>query len=83
MLSPVQDGILIPLDSAEHRLLQAPTTVLQNPPHLGRVVGHPELFLDDLDHPPPGPDFPGEPEGRRPSGQQLREPFPLLLVQLG
>ena len=42
-----------------------------------------KLLLNNLGHPPPGPDFPAEPEGRRPPGQQLKELAPLLVAQLG
>ena len=80
---PLPDGVLVPLGGAQGRLLQAEAATLENPSHLGRMVRDAEFPLDDPAHPPPGPDFPAEPIGRRPPGQQLRELAPLLAAQPG
>ena len=90
-IPPVLDCVLIPLGGTQHRLLSAPAAAPQYPSHpcsgqgpaLGRVVGHAKFPLNYLRHSPSRPDFPAEPEGGRPSGQQLRDLPPLPVVQLG
>ena len=63
---PVPYRILISLGGAQRWFLLAPAAALQYPSHLGRVVGHAKLLLNNLGHPPPRPDFPAEPAGRGP-----------------
>ena len=72
-VAPAPDGLLVTLGGVRGRVLPAEATFLEQPRHLGRVVGDTELLPDHLGNPSHGPDFPGKPEGRRPLLQQLRE----------
>ena len=63
---PVPDGVLVPLGGGQGWLSPAEATLLEQPPHLGRVIGDTEFLPDYLGNPCPGPDLPGKPDGTGP-----------------
>jgi hypothetical protein len=72
LLLPALDGRLVPLAGTFQGLLAAPVALLEDAPHLARVVVDPEVASDNLGHPGLGPEVATKAKGRWPLGQQFQ-----------
>src|ERR1700730_9169007 len=55
LLLPQPDLLLVPLQRASHRTLATPAQLPQNAPRLRSMVADPAFLLDQVRHPPRGP----------------------------
>jgi hypothetical protein len=64
---PLLDRGLVAFHSPSVRLLVAPPQCMHDSPHMIRMVGNMELFLDQLRYPARGPHFRSPAKGPRPA----------------
>jgi hypothetical protein len=83
LLFPAPDGIFVPLAGPFQRFLAAPVVLLEDAPHLGRVVLDPEVASDDLGYPGLGPNVATKAQGLGSLGQEFQQLEPLLVGQFG
>jgi hypothetical protein len=83
LLFPAPDGVFVPLAGTFQRFLAAPVVLLEDAPHLGRVVLDPEVASDDLGHSRLGPNVATKAQGLGSLGQEFQQVEPLLVGQFG